>query len=189
MAALCLVSIIGALLALRRGNGPLLVAALSLPLVALPVVLFPIITVLGELRSERALVTMIRTELPAETEVLGLKTWRPSVSFYLQRPVPILSTDGDELRSNYILRTYKEWAGEEGFLRPAPAGATGLDRCAQPTVYLVHARRSELQQSLDRTGLEKIWTGPKLHAYFCDPPGPLSGAAEEPAVPHGHTES
>ncbi len=182
MAALCLISIIGALLALRRGNGPLLVAALSLPLVALPVVLFPIITVLGELRSERALVTMIRTELPAETEVLGFKTWRPSVSFYLQRPVPILSTDGDELRSNYILRTYSEWAGEDGFLRPAPAGAAGLDRCAQPTVYLVHARRSELQQSLDRTGLEKIWTGPKLHAYFCEPPGRSVNAIEEVTV-------
>jgi len=181
MAGLSLVSIIGALSALRKGNGPWLVAALSLPLVALPVVLSPAVAVLGELRSERALVTMIQTELPAETEVLGLKSWRPSVSFYLQRPVPILSIDGDELRSNYILRTYGEWLDADGFLRPAPAGAAGLDRCAQPTVYLVHARRPEIQQGLDSAGLEKIWTGPKLHAYFCAPPGRPPNAIDEPA--------
>jgi len=189
MAALSLVSIIGALVALRRGNGPWLIAALSLPLVALPVVLFPVITVLGERRSERALVTMIQTELPAETEVLGLRSWRPSVSFYLQRPVPILSADGDELRSNYILRTYSDWADADGALRPAPSGVNGLDRCAQPTVYLVHARRPELQQALDRAGLEKVWTGPKLHAYFCDPPGRSVSAIEEPAVVADQTGS
>jgi len=182
MAGLCLVSIIGAIVALRRENGPWLVAALSLPLVALPIVLFPVITALAELRSERALVTMIQTELPAETEVLGLKSWRPSVSFYLQRPVPILSTDGDELRSNYILRTYSEWANANGSLRPAPAGVTGLDQCSQPTVYLVHSRRPEIQHGLDRAGLEKIWTGPKLHAYFCDPPGRSVNAIEEATV-------
>ena len=181
MAGLFLVSIIGSIVALRRQNGPGLVVALSLPLVALPVVLFPVISALAELRSERALVTMIQTELPSETEVLGLKSWRPSVSFYLRRPVPILSADGDELRSNYILRTYSEWADADGFLRPAPPGLTGLDRCVQPAVYLVHARRPEMQQTLDRAGLEKIWTGPKLHAYFCDPQARRVNAIEEPA--------
>jgi len=179
---LCLVSIIGSIVALRRQNGPWLIVALSLPLVALPVVLSPAISVLAELRSERALVTMIQTELPVETEVLGLKSWRPSVSFYLQRPVPILSADGDELRSNYILRTYSEWVDADGLLRPPPAGLSGLDRCAQPAVYLVHARRPEIQETLDRAGLEKIWTGPKLHAYFCDPQGRSGDAVEGPAV-------
>lgn len=182
MAGMCLISIIGALLALRRENGPLLIAALSLPLVALPVVLHPVIAVLAELRSERALVSMIRTELPAETEVVGLKSWRPSISFYLQRPVPILSSDGDELRSNYILRTYPEWVDAEGTLRPAPTTTAGLDRCEQPTVYLVHARRPEIQQDLDEVGLEKIWIGPKIHAYLCDPARRFIEPEDEPAV-------
>ncbi len=182
MAGLCLVSVIGSTLALRRQNGPGLVAALSLPLVALPVVFLPLISVLADLRSERALVRMIQTELPAETEVLGLRSWRPSVSFYLQRPVPILSVDGDELRSNYILRTYSEWTDADGVLRPVPAEAAGFDQCAQPAVYLVHARRPEIQRTLDRAGLEKIWTGPKLHAYFCDPQGRWIDSVEGPAV-------
>lgn len=182
MAGMCLISIIVALLALRRENGPWLIAALSLPLVAIPVVLHPVIAALAELRSERALVAMIRTELPAETEVLGLRSWRPSVSFYLRRPVPILSADGDELRSNYILRTYTEWVGADSTLRPAPRTAAGLDRCDQPTVYLVHARRPEIQQTLDEVGLEKIWAGPKIHAYFCDPTRRFIEPDDEPAA-------
>jgi len=174
MAGLCLVSIIGTLAALRSEHGPWLIAALSLPLIALPVVLFPVIAALAELRSERALVAMIRTELPAETEVLGLRSWRPSVSFYLRHPVPILSTDGDEIRSNYILRTYDQWVDNDGFLRPAMRLPMDVGRCDQPSVFLVHARQSELQQTLESAGLEKVWTGPKLHAYFCDPLRPSS---------------
>jgi hypothetical protein len=174
MAGLCLISIIGAFAALRAQNGPWLIATLSLPLIAIPVVLFPVIAALAEIRSERAMVTLIRTELPTETEVLGLRSWRPSVSFYLRHPVPILSTDGDELRSNYILRTYDQWVDAEGYLRPLPDLTTGLYRCNQPTVFLVHARRTELQQTLEVAGLEKVWTGPKLHAYFCDPLRPSS---------------
>ncbi len=189
MAALCLVSIIGAVAALRRENGPWLIATLSLPLVAIPVVLFPVIEVMAELRSERALVKLVRTELPDETEVLGLESWRPSVSFYLQQPVPILSANGEELRSNYILRTYDEWVDVDGTLRPAPALTSGLDSCNQPTVYLVHARRPDLQQALDEAGLEKIWTGPKLHAYFCDPAVPVTDTGEDPAAIPGETAS
>jgi hypothetical protein len=50
-------------------------------------------------------------------------------------------------------------------------------------VILVHARRLDDQALMDGAGLEKIWTGPKLHAYYCDalestadpvpPPGPV----------------
>jgi 4-amino-4-deoxy-L-arabinose transferase-like glycosyltransferase len=189
MAGLCLVSIIGAVAALRRENGPWLIATLSLPLVAIPVVLFPVIEVMAELRSERALVKLVRTELPDETEVLGLESWRPSVSFYLQQPVPILSANGEELRSNYILRTYDEWVDVDGTLRPAPALTSGLDSCNQPTVYLVHARRPDLQQALDEAGLEKIWTGPKLHAYFCDPAGSVTDTGEDPAAIPGESAS
>ena len=172
MAGVCLVAVAWTLAALRLGRGPWLVASLSLPLVALPVVLQPVIVTLAELRSERALVSLIRTELPAETEVVGLRAWRPSVSFYLRHPVPILSDDGDELRSNYILRTYDRWVEPAGLLRPAPPLPTSLARCEQPRVLLVHAKREDLQQTLEARGLERIWTGPKIHAFFCDPGKP-----------------
>jgi len=169
MAGVCLISIIGTFASLRSGHGPRLIAALSLPIIAIPVVLHPAITALAELRSERALVKLIRTELPDETEVLGVQSWRPSVSFYLGHTVPIMSTNGDEIRSNYILRTYERWVDPDGVLRPAPRLPGLFGACDQPTVFLVHARRSELQQTLEVAGLEKIWAGPKLHAYFCDP--------------------
>jgi 4-amino-4-deoxy-L-arabinose transferase-like glycosyltransferase len=183
MAAVCLVSVVWAVAALRSRRGPWLIAALSLPMVALPVVLHPVITTALEGRSERELATLIRTELPAETEVAGFKTWRPSLSFYLRRPVPIMSQDGDELRSNYILRTYDRWVDPNGLLRPIPSNQMDIVRCSQPRVILVYARRAEDQELMDRTGLEKIWSGPELHAYFCDgfhPSSETTDAARPP---------
>jgi len=179
MGGVCLLAVIWTLAALHQGRGPWLIASLSLPLVAIPVVLHPIIVTLAELRSERALVSMIRTELPAETEVLGLEAWRPSVSFYLRHPIPILSADGDELRSNYILRTYDRWVDPAGMLRPAPLLPASLGRCEQPGVLLVHSKRLALQQTLESQGLERIWIGPKTHAFYCDPVQPSSATTED----------
>jgi hypothetical protein len=163
--------------------------------VAIPVALAPAISALAESRSERALVRLIQTELPAETEVLGLEAWRPSVAFYLRRPVPIASRDGDELRSNFIVRTSERWIHEDGVLRPVPDPPSSVARCDQPTVVLVHARRQDLQSILATSGLERIWSGPKLTAFFCDPavsrrepvsvpvvPKPADGASEPPAT-------
>jgi len=168
MAAVCMAAIFWAVISIRNDRGPSLIAALSLPLIALPVALQPVIEAAAERRSERALAQLIQTELPAETEVVGYRAWRPSLSFYLGRPVPILSNDGDELRSNYILRNYARWMDPTGPLRPFPPSPSTVVRCNQPRVILVHARRSEDQDLMDRAALEKIWTGPKLHAYFCD---------------------
>jgi hypothetical protein len=179
MAIVCLASVIWTIAAVRSERGGWLIAALSLPLVALPMVLHPVISTLSELRSERSLVALIRTELPTETEVLGLEAWRPSVSFYLGRPVPILSRDGDELRSNYILRTYDRWAEPTGVLRPAPSSPGGPEWCDQPTVFLVHTKRTDLQTALENEGRERIWAGPKIHAFYCDPLQPADAAAAE----------
>jgi 4-amino-4-deoxy-L-arabinose transferase-like glycosyltransferase len=169
MAVVCLSSVVWAVLALRSNRGTWLIAALSLPIVALPVVLQPVIVAAAERRSERALADLIRSELPAETEVVGYRAWRPSLSFYLRRPVPILSHDGDELRSNYILRTHEVWLDPAGWLRPIPAARSTITSCDQPRVILVHARRLDDQELMIDAGLEEIWVGPKLRAYFCDP--------------------
>ena len=174
MAAVCLLSVVWAVLALRSRGGQSLIAALSLPMVALPVVLQPVIIAAVERRSERALAHLIQSELPAETEVVGYRTWRPSLSFYLRRPVPILSRDGDELRSNYILRTHDRWSDPAGWLRPLPPNRDEITSCDQPRVILVHARRLDDQALMDGADLEKIWAGPKLHAYYCDPMAPMA---------------
>ena len=182
MAGVCLLAIVWTFAALHQRRGPWLAASLSLPLVAIPVVLHPVIVSLSERRSERALVSLIRSELPAETEVLGLETWRPSVSFYLRHPVPILSNDGDEIRSNYILRTYDRWVDPEGVLRPAPLLPGSLSPREQPRVLLVHAKRLDLQQTLEAHGLERVWIGPKIHAFYGEPTQPSSTPGDDTAV-------
>jgi len=172
MAGVCLTAVVVGAAAIRSEHPRALVVALGLPVVAIPVVLGPAISALAEDRSERALVQLIQTELPAETEVLGLEAWRPSVAFYLRRPVPIASRDGDELRSNFIVRTAERWIRDDGVLRPVPDPPSSVARCDQPTVVLVHARRRDLQSMLATSGLETIWSGPKLAAFFCDPSAP-----------------
>ena len=181
MAVLCAAAVTAAAIALKLERGPTLVAALSLPMVALPVALGPVIVVLGDQRSERSLAELIRSELPAETEIVGCHAWRPSLSFYLQRTIPIVSEDGDELRSNYIPRTYHRWVDLEGVLRPPPGPLADPGACEQPRVLLVHRQRPDLQARLDAADLEVLWRGPKLVAYACDPldnsarGGPIGG--------------
>ncbi|MGD8439050.1 MAG: glycosyltransferase family 39 protein [Holophagae bacterium] len=179
MAVVCLAAVVVGAASIRSGDSRALVIALGLPVVAIPVVLAPAISALAENRSERALVRLIQTELPAETEVLGLEAWRPSLAFYLRRPVPIASRDGDELRSNFIVRTADRWLRDGGVLRPVPDPPTSVARCDQPTVVLVHVRRPDLQTMLADSGLERIWVGPKLAAYVCDPAATVEDAATD----------
>jgi 4-amino-4-deoxy-L-arabinose transferase-like glycosyltransferase len=169
MAGICLVAAVWALIALRTERGAALVAALSLPIIAIPVVLSPSIRVLAEQRSEHGLVALIRSELPSGAKVVGVHAWRPSVSFYLRRVVPIFSADGDELRSNYVLRTYDRWVDADGVLRPPPAVLAELARCRQLQVLLVNAKHPDHQAEIEKAGLEPIWRDPKLIAYACDP--------------------
>ena len=56
-----------------------------------------------------------------------------------------------------------------------PDDAATVLACDQPRVFLVHARRTEDQQIMERARLERIWMGPKLHAYFCSGRGSTGG--------------
>jgi 4-amino-4-deoxy-L-arabinose transferase-like glycosyltransferase len=183
MVAVCLVAVACALVALRANRGPALVAALSAPLLAVPVVLQPVISALAEHRSERALATTVASRFPESTAVVGLETWRPSLSFYLARPIPILSADGNELRSNFILRTAERWRDPQGILRPLPASPAELGRCVEPTVVLVYGSRRDLQEQLETAGLELVATGSRLVAYACNPQQDHEGALARDAGP------
>jgi hypothetical protein len=169
LAAVCIIAIGWAVVSLRTRRWFQLAASLSLPVIAMPVVLQPVIAATTERRSERALAELIRTELPTETEVIGYRAWRPSLAFYLRRPIPIVSRDGDELRSNYIVRTHDRWIDPEGTLRRIPADIATVSECDRPQVVLVHALDDEEQRTMEAAGLERIWEGQKLHAFFCSP--------------------
>jgi len=182
MASVCLVALVWILVAARRHHGPGIIAALSLPAVAVPIVLHLPISTIAEWRSQHDLVARIHSELPPDTEVLGLTTWRPSLSFYLRRTVPILTSIGNELRSNYILHTKDRWMSEDGPLRPFPATLTAFGRCARPRVIFVHRDQIELIQGLVDAGLREFATQPSHVAYLCDPDHSPVGAPPEGGV-------
>ena len=183
MAGLCLVSVIGSTLALRRQNGPGLVAALSLPLVALPVVFLP-----GHFGPRRPpLGARPGEDDPDRTSGRDRGAGVAELaSFGLVLPAKT-GADPERRRGRTSKQLHPpnlQRVDRRRRRSPARAGRSrpDFDQCAQPTVYLVHARRPEIQRTLDRAGLEKIWTGPKLHAYFCDPQGRWIDSVEGPAV-------
>ena len=64
-------------------------AALSLPVFVLPLAANPVLSSLGERRSEQALVAKILPYVTAQTEIVGLEAYSGSMSFYLQRPIVV----------------------------------------------------------------------------------------------------
>jgi hypothetical protein len=79
-------------------------AFLSVPLLLLTCH-FDLLSRYAQTRSSRSLAESIPTALPPDTELACLKCLPHGLPFYLKRLVTVLSDDGTELTSNYVLFT------------------------------------------------------------------------------------
>lgn len=99
-------------LALWTRNTRLIFAAfISLPLLLLTVN-FDLLVLYGQTRSSRSLAENISTTLPPTAELVCIECLPHGLPFYLKRLVTVLSSDGNELASNYIsftLNSGKPW--------------------------------------------------------------------------------
>jgi len=109
--------------------------ALSLPIVAGPLCANPLMNGLGLRRSTKELMARI----PPDVEVVGVEAFTGSMAFYLRRPIVVVTPDGEEFTSNYIIRHYSKFAGSPTLRRPSSLDALLADR-ATPRVYIVRAR-------------------------------------------------
>jgi hypothetical protein len=92
-------------LALWTRNTRLIFAAfISFPLLLLTVN-FNALSLYAETRSARSLAEKISTTLPPTTELVCLECLPNGLPFYLKRKVTVLSHDGNELTSNYVIFT------------------------------------------------------------------------------------
>jgi len=92
-------------LALWRRNTRLIFAAfLSAPLLCITIN-FDVLSIYAQSRSSRSLAGHIRATLPPETELVCMECLPHGLPFYLKRLVTVLSSDGKELTSNYVLFT------------------------------------------------------------------------------------
>lgn len=106
--------IVGLLVKTKR---EVLIIALSMPVVAIPILADPIMKAIGERRSAHAFVEQIRPQLGPATEVVGIEAYTGSMQFYLQKPITVVTPDAEEFTSNYIIRHYAQFAGGEWAVR------------------------------------------------------------------------
>jgi 4-amino-4-deoxy-L-arabinose transferase-like glycosyltransferase len=141
----CLFVICGGLAWVKQRD--LALIALALPIVAIPIVANPMMRAIGSRRSEAALIDQLRPRVTPRTEVVGVEAFTGSMTFYLQRPMIVVTPDAEELTSNYLIRHYATFAGGAS-IKPMAWLGPALADAATPRIYIVRvndvARRAQL---------------------------------------------
>jgi 4-amino-4-deoxy-L-arabinose transferase-like glycosyltransferase len=134
-------------------------AGLTLPVMAIPIAANPVINAIAVRRSAAGFVQQL--QLGSETEVVGVEAYTGSMSFYLRRPVVVVTPDGEELTSNYIIRHYDRFAGSPT-LKPPSWLASALDG---DKVFIVRADDQAHRAQLERRGLRVVATSARYVGY------------------------
>jgi 4-amino-4-deoxy-L-arabinose transferase-like glycosyltransferase len=176
------VALVGAVVAwfgsLQRRQYALI--GLALPLMAFPMVSAGLMDSVAADRSARGLAAEIEDHLTPETELLWIESYASGVSFYLERPIPVATTDGDELRSNYILRNAEIFLDDEGLLRPLAAAERAVSDCDGPQVFLLSTRSRDLGDAIEAAGVPPLMESRRWLAFGPDCVPAASVAEEEP---------
>jgi 4-amino-4-deoxy-L-arabinose transferase-like glycosyltransferase len=150
--------------------------ALAAPMILLPVIITPAFTELSLERSERQMAAVLSETMADTDSLVGIETYSPSLAFYLQRDIVIVSATGEPLRSNYVEHAYASLVSEDSaYLRPIdwwqPAllsGGEGL-----PFVVLKLGYDSE-RRLLEAAGYRQLSESSEYVALA--PPAPASEA-------------
>jgi hypothetical protein len=163
LGACCLVAGAVAAFAKRRDVA---IAALSLPMIAIPLLANPLMNAIGARRSARDFVAQIRPHLTPQTELVGFEAWTGSMSFYLQRPFVVATPDAEEFTSNYLIRHYAQFADDpRSRMRRLDWGVRLLDDRSRPRIYVVRDNDRVKRALLERRGAAVIATGAHFVAY------------------------
>ena len=93
------------------------------------------------------------------------------MAFYLDRPITVVSADGGEYTSNYVIRRYARFANAKGStLRTIDAFGTSLMNCCHPRIYIVRDDDPHHQRTLENLGIRRIAESEHFYAY-----GPWTG--------------
>jgi 4-amino-4-deoxy-L-arabinose transferase-like glycosyltransferase len=172
-------ALVGAVVAWFGASGRrrLALIGLALPLMAFPVVSAGLLQSVAADRSARGLAAEIEGHLGPDTEILWIGTYASGVSFYLERPIPVATTDGSELRSNYILRNAEVFLDDEGLLRPLASAKRSVSDCGGQQIFLLSTRNRDLGDSIEASGVPPLMENRRWRAF-----GPDCVPAEKPVV-------
>jgi 4-amino-4-deoxy-L-arabinose transferase-like glycosyltransferase len=134
-------------------------AGITIPVIAMPMVVNPVVNAIATRRSAADFVRQLR--LGAETEVVGIEAYTGSMSFYLRRPVVVVTPDGEEFTSNYIIRHYSRFAGSPTLEPPSwLAKNLGGDR-----VFIVRSDDKPHRALLEQRGMRLVVSSARYVAY------------------------
>jgi 4-amino-4-deoxy-L-arabinose transferase-like glycosyltransferase len=109
MGVVALAAAVAALVFAKRRE--LALAALSLPILAIPITANPLLQSIGARRSAKALVAQMKPRI-GNAAVVGMTDYTGSLQFYLQRPIEVVTPNAEEFTSNYIIRHYDAFAND-----------------------------------------------------------------------------
>jgi 4-amino-4-deoxy-L-arabinose transferase-like glycosyltransferase len=134
-------------------------AGITIPVVAMPIVVNPVVNAIATRRSAADFVRQLR--LGDATEVVGIEAYTGSMSFYLRRPIVVVTPDGEEFTSNYIIRHYSRFAGSPTLQPQSWLEANlGGDR-----VFIVRPEDRAHRALLEQHGLRVVATSARYVAY------------------------
>jgi 4-amino-4-deoxy-L-arabinose transferase-like glycosyltransferase len=150
----------GGLVALFAKRREFVLAALSAPMLAIPLIAGPLMDALGERRSAKSLVEQMAQHLRSDTQIVGVEAFTGSMAFYARRPIIVASPDATEYTSNYLMRRYDRFRDAPGStLRSMDWFRRDLEQCCQPRIYIVKTRDRHFQSLLESRGMPRIAEG------------------------------
>jgi len=111
--------------------------ALVLPVAVIPVVAMPLMDAIGRDRSSRDAAEAVAPVLTAGTEIVAVGTYPLSLPFYLDRTLTLVTVDGRELTSNYVVRRHERLRRASLGLRPPGWWEEALAACDRPRLFVV----------------------------------------------------
>ena len=132
---------------------------------AFPIVASPLLKAVADDRSARGLAEAIELRLTPQTDLLWIESFAAGLSFYLERTIPVATADGDELRSNYILRNGARFFDESDMLLPLSAAKLAVSSCTGPRFLLVGATNEDMVDFIEEAGVSML-TGNRRWVAF-----------------------
>ncbi|MEJ2583168.1 MAG: phospholipid carrier-dependent glycosyltransferase, partial [Acidobacteriota bacterium] len=129
---------------------------LAFPLVMFPVASSDLMKEVAASRSTRGLAAAIGDHLTPLTQLLWIESYAPGLSFYLQRTIPLASDDGEELRSNYILRNAELFLDDAGPLRPLRSAEQAVAERTKSWIFLLETQNKDLANVVERSGVPRL---------------------------------
>ena len=157
----------------------LAVIGLAFPLMMLPVASSVLMKEVAASRSTRGLAAAIEDHLTPLTQLLWIESYAPGMSFYLERPIPVASIDGNELRSNYILGHAEAYFDEAGVIRPLASAWREMAACNGPQFFLFGVKKPDLRKAAEAAGWQQLTKNRRWMVYGPDC-SRETGSASEP---------